>query len=91
MPTREVAALADFEAEAAGSSKQPQKPAETPREVSGKRPRPSTPSTPFHQARDAFLAEAEELLREGLYGARVVYGEAHLEALISSSNLGAVL
>ena len=41
----EVVALAEVKAEAAGSSKQPQKPAETPREVSGKRPRPSTPST----------------------------------------------
>ena len=41
----EAAALAEVKAEAAGSSKQPQKPAETPRQFSGKRPRPSTPST----------------------------------------------
>ena len=41
----EAAAPAEVKAEAAGSSKQPQKPAETPRQFSGKRPRPSTPST----------------------------------------------
>ena len=41
----EVAALAEVKAEAAGSSKQPQKPAETPRQFSGKRQRPSTLST----------------------------------------------
>ena len=40
----EVAALAEVKAEAAGSSKQPQKPAETPRQFSGKR-MPSTLST----------------------------------------------
>ena len=38
----EAAALAEVKAEAAGSSKQPQKPAETPRQFSGKRQRPST-------------------------------------------------
>ena len=41
----EAAALAEVKAEAAGSSKQPQKPAETPRQFSGKRQRPSTLST----------------------------------------------
>ena len=40
-----VAALAEVKAEAAGSPKQPQKPAETPRDVGGKRQRTPTPST----------------------------------------------
>ena len=40
-----AAAPAEVKAEAAGSPKQPQKPAETPRDVGGKRPRPSTLST----------------------------------------------
>ena len=42
---RGAAAPAEVKAKAAGSPKQPQKPAETPRQFSGKRPRPSTPST----------------------------------------------
>ena len=42
----EAAAPAEVKAEAAGSPKQPQKPAETPRDVGGKRQRTSTPSTP---------------------------------------------
>ena len=44
----EVAALAEVKAEAAGLSKQPQKPAETPRDAGGnrKRKRTSTPSSP---------------------------------------------
>ena len=41
----EAAAPAEVKAEAAGSPKQPQKPAETPRQFSGKRQRPSTLST----------------------------------------------
>ena len=41
----ESAAPAEVKAEAAGSSKQPQKPAETPRQFSGKRQMPSTLST----------------------------------------------
>ena len=42
----EAAAPAEVKAEAASSPKQPQKPAETPRDVGGKRQRTSTPSTP---------------------------------------------
>ena len=42
----EAAALAEVKAEAAGSPKQPQKPAETPRDVGGKRQMTSTPSAP---------------------------------------------
>ena len=44
----DAAALAEVKAEAAGSPKQPQKPAETPRDVGGKRKRKrtSTPSRP---------------------------------------------
>ena len=44
----EAAALAEVKAEAAGSPKQPQKPAETPRDAGGnrKRKRTSTPSRP---------------------------------------------
>ena len=42
----EAAAPAEVKAEAAGSPKQPQKPAETPRDVGGKRKRTPTPSTP---------------------------------------------
>ena len=42
----EAAAPAEVKAEAAGSSKQPQKPAETPRDEGGKRKRTPTPSTP---------------------------------------------
>ena len=42
----EAAAPAEVKAEAAGSPKQPQKPAETPRDVGGKRQRTSTPGTP---------------------------------------------
>ena len=42
----DAAALAEVKAEAAGSPKQPQKPAETPRDVGGKRKRTPTPSTP---------------------------------------------
>ena len=42
----EVAALAEVKAEAAGSPKQPKKPAETPRDEGGKRKRTPTPSTP---------------------------------------------
>ena len=40
-----AAATAEVKAKAAGSPKQPQKPAETPRQFSGKRQRPSTLST----------------------------------------------
>ena len=42
----EAAAPAEVKAEAASSPKQPQKPAETPRDVGGKRQRTSTPSAP---------------------------------------------
>ena len=42
----EAAAPAEVKAEAASSPKQPQKPAETPRDVGGKRQRTPTPSTP---------------------------------------------
>ena len=50
----EAAAPAEVKAEAASSPKQPQKPAETPRDGGGKRPRPSTPSrdTPAKWRRD---------------------------------------
>ena len=41
-----AAAPAEVKAKAAGSLKQPQKPAETPRDLGGKRQRPSTPSMP---------------------------------------------
>ena len=40
----EAAALAEVKAEAAGSSKQPQKPAETPCDGGGKRQLPSLPT-----------------------------------------------
>ena len=65
--------------------------------------RPGAPDEPFvrpieprrltdcHPPLVGALAEAEECLREGLDGSKIVYGEGHVEALISSTNLSDAL